>query len=127
MLHQCNPSVYIFQQAGQILAQTPPVDLHFLIRSDVPGLDQRRYNNPTVSEVSAIIMGDESEKQGPRDIIVKRQDGLLQRIFETQPSYDALHYVLLFARGEYGWTFTLKDQKGGDISLMDFCSHRLQV
>ena len=98
MLHQCNPYVHIYQQAGQILAQTPAVDLQLLIRSDVPGLDQRRYNNPTVSEVAAIIIGDESEKQGPRDIIVKRQDGLLQRIFETRPSYDALHYVLLFAR-----------------------------
>ncbi|GES85174.1 transcriptional factor B3 [Rhizophagus clarus] len=38
-----------------------------------------------------------------RDILLKMRNGNLQRISEIHPSYDPLHYILLFPRGDDGW------------------------
>jgi len=37
-----------------------------------------------------------------RDILLRMHDGDLQRISEIHPSYDPLHYILLFPRGDDG-------------------------
>jgi len=38
-----------------------------------------------------------------RDVVLREREGQLQRISQNSPSYTALHYVLLFPKGENGW------------------------
>ncbi len=68
------------------------------------GTDGRRYNLPTVDELAAIIPGDGSEPvKNDRDIVLRMHDDSLKRISQLHPSYQPLHYVLLFPHGELGW------------------------
>ncbi|XP_058763552.1 uncharacterized protein LOC131636999 [Vicia villosa] len=64
--------------------------------------DGRVYNQPTVSEVAALIVGDIDTAE-ERDIIMQKQGGKLKRIDEFHASYLAFHYPLIFPYGEDGY------------------------
>ncbi len=76
-------------------------DVRMIIRADgCP--DPRRYNAPTAPEIAVIMPGDGyNEQEASRDIVLHARSGDLKRITETHCSYDPLHYVILFPRGEY--------------------------
>ena len=79
------------------------------------GIDERRYNLPTVEEVAAIVPGDGSQNvRVGHDIILCLQGGGLRRISNLHPSYLPLHYVLFFPYGEEGWhlEIPLQNQNG---------------
>ena len=82
MLHDINPYVNIFRQAGNLLKQNPLLDLKLIITNNRTK-DSRRYNTPSASEVAAIMIGDgqETENQN-RDIILQPHEGGIQRISE---------------------------------------------
>ena len=103
MLHDINPYVNIFRQAGNLLRHNPSLDLKLVITNNRTK-DSRRYNTPTASEVAAIMIGDgqETENQN-RDIILQPHEGGIQRISEIHRAYTPLHYVLMFPRGEDRW------------------------
>ena len=105
-------------------------EISMLIYSD-RSRDQRRYNAPTASDVAAIMIGDDyNVDPSNRDILLKLHDGGLQRISELHPSYDPLHYVLLFPKGDDGWHIdiplagTVKRER---VTAMQFYSYRLQI
>lgn len=95
----------------------------------------RRYNAPQkyvgklfgeqkYGEVS-VLMAD-AETHG-RDLVVHLRGGGLQYIHETHRSFDALHFVLLFPRGEDGWTIGLrKADSRQQVSPCNFYAHKLQ-
>jgi len=63
--------------------------------------DQRTHNLPTAEEIAVIIL----EKRvhyamDNRNVILRARGGQLQRISQNSSSYAALHYVLLFPKGE---------------------------
>jgi hypothetical protein len=64
--------------------------------------DGRIYNQPTVSEVAALIVGDIDEHD-QRDIIIQTTGGELQRIDEFHASYLSYQYPLIFPYGEDGY------------------------
>ena len=96
MLNATNPYVKVFCNARDRLSENGTQDLHVRILHSQEG---RQYARPTTNEVAAIIVGDEYEITGNRDIIVQKLDGNLQRINETHPSYMPLQYPLLFPYG----------------------------
>ncbi|CAG8824989.1 31714_t:CDS:1, partial [Racocetra persica] len=62
------------------------------------------YNASTASKVAAIIVGDGYEiNLTNQDILLRKHDRNLQKISEVHLSYDPLHYVLLFSKGDDGW------------------------
>jgi len=149
MLHNINPYVNIFRQAGNLLKCDPLLDLRLVIINNRTK-DSRRYNTPSASEVAAIIIGDGQETQYQnRDIVLRPYEGALQRISEIHPSYAPLHYVLMFPRGENGWhpnisTYNesirihdeeISETNSGDdtnisnkcITAMNYFAYRLQV
>ena len=65
--------------------------------------DGRRYNLPTASEVTALIVGDFDAADCERDVIVEERSGLLKRISTIELSYFPFQYPLLFPRGEDGY------------------------
>ena len=66
--------------------------------------DQRIHNLLTAEEIAVII-----PKEGvhhamdDRDVVLQARGGQLQRISQNSFSYAALHYVLLFPKGENSW------------------------
>jgi len=66
--------------------------------------DQRTHNLPTAEEI-AVIIPEEGVHHAidNRDVVLRAKGGQLQRISQNSPSYAALHYVLLFPKGENGW------------------------
>jgi hypothetical protein len=97
--HQYAP---IYLHAHEVLSQYPDttdVSVHLRI---APGTDRRRYNLPTADEV-AVILPTSIASSEPRDIILRRRGGILQRISDCHPAYAPLQYPLLFPYGENGW------------------------
>src|SRR5204862_90090 len=96
MLDKCNPYIQSFRQARDIILSNTTSEISMVIYSDRTH-NPHRYNAPTSSDIAAIMIGD-GHNINPinRDIHLKLHDGGLQRISETHPSYDPMHYVLLF-------------------------------
>jgi len=63
--------------------------------------DQRTYNLPTAEEI-AVIIPEEGVHYAidNRDVILQAREEQLEQISQNSPSYVALHYVLLFPKGE---------------------------
>ena len=77
---------------------------------------------PTCSEVATIIVGDLSDENIHRDIIVEKRSGLLQQINEIHPKFMAMQYPLLFPYGEDGFqNEILKKGLGGVAPLTEEC------
>ena len=70
--------------------------------------------------------GDGSQETNFRDIIINSNGGGLQRINEMNPSYDPLHYPLLFPLGDFGWANDLA-QVGTHrrVTLKQFYCYRI--
>lgn len=75
----------------------------------VATIDQRRFNNPTASEVAGVLPDDIEEAES-RDIVLQMRGGELHRIKETHASYDPLHFVLMFPHGDPGWHINIPHQ-----------------
>ena len=61
----------------------------------------KQYNQPTTSEVVAIILDNEDIPK-ERDIVVHRKgEKILKHMSELHEAYDPLQYPLLFPHSEY--------------------------
>ena len=107
MLLEHNPFVIIYRQAAERLREqsrssTETVDIQACLVY-LPHTDPKRYNIPNVTNEIAIILSGDGTTTDPCDIIVQLKGGPFRHVFDTQPAYMPLHYVLLFPRGELGW------------------------
>ncbi|KAI5383244.1 hypothetical protein KIW84_070594 [Lathyrus oleraceus] len=98
MLYEHNVHAQSFRMARDKLCEEGVSDLKIRLISERRN-DGRIYNQPTVSEVAALIVGDVDTAE-KRDIIVQKQCGELQRIDEYHTSYLGYQYPLLFPYGE---------------------------
>ncbi|MCH79515.1 helicase-like protein, partial [Trifolium medium] len=95
--------------------------------------DGRIYNQPTVSEVAALIVGDVDSGE-KRDIILHERNGQLQRIDEFHPDYLSYQYPLLFPYGEDGYRTGILHKyqhetivtKNNRLTIRDWLSFRIQ-
>jgi hypothetical protein len=95
--------------------------------------DGRIYNQPTVSEVAALIVGD-IDAAAERDIIIETQGGQLQRIDEFHTAYLGYQYPLIFPYGEDGYRPDIqyrkrkskKVSKRNRVTIKDWLSFRVQ-
>lgn len=99
MLHRVNPFVRAFKQAAAV---DDAAQVHVILRgTETP--DQRRYNLPKTPEIAAYMPDAQIPVNQKRDIVVVLRDGRVLRIDEFNSAYMALHYPLLFPRGELGY------------------------
>ncbi|XP_058732642.1 uncharacterized protein LOC131604199 [Vicia villosa] len=101
MLYEFNPHAKSFQMAKQWLnnGETQNLKLRHISNRSTDG---RVYNQPTVSEVAALVVGDIDTAE-MRDIIMQTRGGGLQRINELHAAYMAYQYPLIFPYGEDGY------------------------
>jgi hypothetical protein len=106
MLRQVNPFVRRIQEAAT--RDAPNLVMRIC---DLAHLDRRRYNLPTAAEVAVFIPDEEAMVSArPREIVLRLRpvEGetrpQLKFINEFSAVYDPLHFVLLFPRGDLGWS-----------------------
>ncbi|CAB4483679.1 unnamed protein product [Rhizophagus irregularis] len=128
MLHDINPYVNQFRQAGNLLKHNPSLDLKLVITNNRTK-DPRRYNTPNASEVAAIMIGNGQEiEHQNRDIVLQPHEGNIKRISELHCVYTPLHYVLMFPRGEDGWHPKIPIyNKNDNISIHDNNNEVLEI
>ena len=116
------------------LERMPTDEYKVVIRADKrPSSEHERcFNAPTINDVAIVIVGQEQYHR--RDIIIQRWSENLLRIPETQRSYDALQYPLMFWEGEDGYHFNIMqtDPRRGNstqkkVSSMNFYAHRIMM
>jgi len=97
--------------------------------------DPRVYNTHLVDEIEALIVGDLSNMEPRRDIIVKKCYGELTRIHETHTSFIPLQYPLIFPYGEDGYQENIMLRESHNhsqirkrmcVSLREFTTFRIQ-
>ena len=110
MLYCLHPAVQLYKQAYKITQELPNhQQCRIALRYDKE-CDQRHYNLPTAAsnEIAVILPGNGDEVQGSRDIVLYCCNGQgLQCISDLHPLYQALHYVLLFPTGQFGWSLNI--------------------
>ncbi|KAG2713614.1 hypothetical protein I3760_04G185100 [Carya illinoinensis] len=95
-----NPYCTFFRSLGDL----PSLEYQKICIKSDPDLDQRVYNAPTSSEVTAIWIEDDTlEQVTPRDIFVYNHVGGSHIVQYYFGCYDPLQYPLLFPFGDIGW------------------------
>lgn len=124
ILHDVNPYVHLYRQAAEL---GPLANYSICFRN--AGVDLRRYNAPSVSEVGALLLdGDGQDEARQRDVRVQCRGGRLVRLSELHSAYDPLMYVIMFPYGTPGWHVDLM-QRGGSkrVTMRQFVAHRLMI
>nr|KYP55713.1 hypothetical protein KK1_001937 [Cajanus cajan] len=133
MLDYHNPYVQTYRMVQDRLKESNACNLKLKIIGKM-GKNGRRYNLPTTSKVTTLVMGDFDVGNGERDIILETQQGYLQRIFVVSSAYLPLHYPLLFPHREdrYSDDIPLNEttidtsKKREKLSMREFFAHRIQ-
>lgn len=109
MLTAVNPFASVIQSAAERLRDQPNIDLQIRISGDA-AREGRQYAAPAAAEVAVIVPSDQSVENGrnPRDVVYITKEGRIFHINEMHAYYDPLHYVLMFPRGELGWTIDIR-------------------
>ena len=124
-----NPYVQTLRSAREILAANAAAnggngaDLRVAFRAE--GVDLRRYNAPTSSEVAAILQ--DNEEPRPRDIVLHGRAGPLKRISELHKCYDPCSYPLLLPYGTDGWHPGMRLTNGKQLTLRQKCAFDLMI
>jgi len=80
----------MFLRAGELISYKEVLNFQLAI-DEALGVDLRTHNRPTCNEVTAILLVGSMGAEG--DIIFHQRDGGLQRISDTQPAFDPLHFL----------------------------------
>ena len=105
MLRQHNGFVSLFERAVQTSNQENKPELKLVINAnmnDVP--NPRRYNTHTSNELAAFIPDGMVPEVNRRQIVLNVRCGGIKFTDDLHHDYDPLHFVLLFPRGEAGWS-----------------------
>ncbi|XP_016195314.1 uncharacterized protein LOC107636308 [Arachis ipaensis] len=123
MLDENNVVAKSFRMAKKFYQQRPTkaFSIHLFRHR---AADPRVYNEPTVSEIAGLIIGDFDGSDTARDIIVQWRNGDLKRIHETHTLYWPLQYPLLFPLFELKIQSLMTDLKDGVLWTYEY---RLQT
>ncbi|XP_075088408.1 uncharacterized protein LOC142170407 [Nicotiana tabacum] len=102
MLDEHNILVKTFRMARDRYREHPESVFHLQLLSDRTR-DGQQYNIPTASEVAGLIVGDLTEENFKRDVIVEHRKKGLQRITDLHPSFMSMTYPLIHPYGEDGY------------------------
>jgi len=106
MLLDSHPYIGHYHYAYELIREKPveeqkeiSIRLHVNLQQD-----QRTHNLPTAEEIAVIIPEEGMDHAiDNRDVVLRAREGRLEYISQNSPSYAALHYVLLFPKGENEW------------------------
>ncbi|XP_050915138.1 uncharacterized protein LOC127130114 [Lathyrus oleraceus] len=113
ILYEHNPRAKSYQMVRHWLFNSNTPNLKLRLISD-RSIDGRIYNQPTVSEVAALVVRD-IDTTKMRDIIMQSKGGHLQRINELHANYLAYKYPLILPYGKDGYIPTISHRDLDDF------------
>ena len=124
MLHEENPYIKDFKTMGEI-PEDKVANIKFVLKKNgKPSQEHaRKFNLPTCQEIALIGLDDKHEEG---DIQIQLRGGGVQHMDDTNVAYDPLHYVLLFPKGEPGWSYHLKQTNGRSVTPSMYYRYMLQ-
>merc|ERR1712023_413729 len=104
-LRETNTYVQDFVSAGELLQREEVTNAQFVIEPNARPKDahKRTYNTTTFNEVSVLMVEAKGGAVPKRSVKVRKRDGGVWDIDETNRAFDPLHFVLLFPHGDDGW------------------------
>ena len=125
-LHDCNPYICSLKSGLELMRISPDVKLvlHADERRRPSDAHARTYNLPTASEVGVLLPG---EITANMDVILHERGGAVRRISPVHRSYDPLHYVIMFPKGDDGFQLGMKRSDNRTLTASDFYCYRMQV
>ncbi|XP_074298622.1 uncharacterized protein LOC141629539 [Silene latifolia] len=134
MLDEVNPLTQVFRMAQDRIREDNDVQLSIRLLGSRNKKD-KVYNNPTASEIAALIVSPEGSSTKGRDIVIDHRSTGLQTISELHPSYMALQYPLLFPYGEDNYHldipyYTDQDKpetsRRKNVTMREYYAYRIQ-
>ena len=115
VLYECNPYVKSYKTMHQKISEESASAIvqnrqpkNFVMRFyHEPSSDQRRFNNPTCSEVAAIFESTDGAPPSHRCISVYDKHGAMKNIDYDSMHTDPMCYALLWPHGESGWHISM--------------------
>ncbi|XP_078440852.1 uncharacterized protein LOC144710886 [Wolffia australiana] len=127
-IHYClnvsNPFVHQFQANNEETLLTASTQ-EFELRVGEPSIADRRYAQPTGSEIAVLMIGDGNEGDSRRSIVLRKRGGGLQFVNQLHGYYDPLHFVLLFPYGSPRWSTQLKENS--QVTMKQFYTYHFMV
>ena len=131
MIHLVNPLARIYRRAHELLRAEPSANFNILLggRNTVPaGEHPGRFAPPVSSEIAVLMLDQPVAATSNRHVLLIPKDGEedLIKINELHPVYDPSHYVLMFPRGESGYTVS-SEEAGVQSSMANYYAFKLMV
>ncbi|XP_078444240.1 uncharacterized protein LOC144713523 [Wolffia australiana] len=127
-IHYClnvsNTFVHQFQANNEETLLTASTQ-EFELWVGEPSIADRRYAQPTGSEIAVLMTGDGNEGDSRRSIVLRKRGGELQFVNQLHGYYDPLHFVLLFPYGSPGWSTQLKENF--QLTMKQFYAYHFMV
>ncbi|KVI00875.1 Helitron helicase-like domain-containing protein, partial [Cynara cardunculus var. scolymus] len=132
MLEEHNVLVHSFRMARDKYMCEPNIVFRLrLINSRIT--DGRQYNLPSANEVAGLIVGDLSENNFERDVIVEHRTTRFQRITDLHPSFMSMTYPLIhpYDEDEFRQNILLQNMDGSSskrqfVTIRQYYCFRLQ-
>ena len=132
MLDEHNILVKSFRMARDRYREQPESVFRLRLLSERTN-DGRQYNLPTASEVAGLIIGDLTDANFQRDVIVEHRKKGLQRITDLHPSFMSMTYPLIHPYGEDGYRLGIqlvdvrnKSFTRNELTMRQFYCFRIQ-
>ncbi|XP_074297506.1 uncharacterized protein LOC141628239 [Silene latifolia] len=134
MLDEVNPLTQVFRMAQERIREDNDVQLSIRLLGSRNKKD-KVYNNPTASEIAALIVSPEGSSTKGRDIVIDHKSTGLQTISELHPSYMALQYPLLFPYGEDNYHLDIpyytdhdkpETSRRKNVTMREYYAYRIQ-
>ena len=132
-MKEVNPYAQKYCHVDNVIKENPTEDIKLVLRATGNGVDPRRYNLPTGTDVAIIMPTDSNQSTSKRDIVVYKSaeqhpsGNNLMTINTEHPMYDPLMYVLMFPYGDKGYELGIYTSKGRrqKVTAMRYYRYRL--
>lgn len=103
LLNHINPYAQLLKNAREILEHTPGARVILKSMPPTNRTDYKRYNQPAVHDIGAVVEGNGDIPLRPREVILHRKDGFFIRMNDMSTNYLSSRYAILFPRGSQSW------------------------
>ena len=109
MINSVNPYAGLYHGVRDLMNRDPTTDVRLVLRPSGEGIDHRRYNIPTGSDIAMVIPVDDADQPLNKNIVIYKtkehhpSKNNFMLIDDRNPMYDPLLYVLMFPYGDKGW------------------------
>ena len=116
-MKEVNPYAQKYCHVGNVINQNPTEDIKLVLRASGSGLDPRRYNLPTGTDIAVIMPMDSNHNVSKRDIVIYKSveqhpnNKGWMTINTEYPMYGPLMYVLMFPFSDKGYELGLYTSK----------------